>query len=263
MVVLVTSAAGAFAAGVWGHGPHWLAAGGSGLVLGCAGFLTACWSTTDRHGRVGVCLVLGSTFVLPGVAGALGYTPSGSLPAHAGGLAGRPGRRLCFRHRLALAAGLAVTCIAVLGTLPRLMPLLPEPAVVLPCDDRSTSSHAPWHRDPSVFRSDSDQFSVRGIRPSGEPGVDYAFSPERRGRMPWYGYSGAVYEVIDRDGGCVMRVRATRATSTVRITTARRSTSPTGAAGRRIASTSTDSAFAFPALYLKVSQRAQSQSPGL
>jgi hypothetical protein len=53
---------------------------------------------------------------------------------------------------------------------------------------------------------------------AGGSGPAYAFSPERRGRMPWYGYRGAVYEVLDSRGSCLMRVRATQATSTVRIT---------------------------------------------
>lgn len=219
VVVLVASAAAAFASGVWGHGAHWLSAGGSGLVLGCAGFLTARWSTTGPHGRAGVGLVLMATFVLPVVAGALGHAPRGSLPAHAGGFLAGLGVGLASAHGLARSAAVAVTCIAALATLPRLVPLLPDRASVLPCDTRSTSSSRPGTATRLLFRSDSDDFSVRGIGPRGEPGPAHPFSPERRGRMPWYGYSGAVYEVIDRDGGCVMRVRATRATSTVRITT--------------------------------------------
>jgi hypothetical protein len=68
-----------------------------------------------------------------------------------------------------------------------------------------------------LFRSDRSDVAVRWISPTGVPGDKYFFTDDRRGRMPWYGYEGALYEVVDAKGDCVVRARATRWTSTVNI----------------------------------------------
>ncbi|MGQ0432504.1 MAG: rhomboid family intramembrane serine protease [Microthrixaceae bacterium] len=217
VTVFVASAVAAFSAGVLGHGVHWLSAGGSGFVLGCAGYLTARWSRCGQIERVAIVVVLATTFALPAIEFALGEPTRWSLPAHAGGFAAGLFVGIAGSRRAQAAVALAVTVMSVAALLPTFLPLLPGEPHVMKCrgDARSATTGADTR---IMYLSDRDDISIRALSPTGRPVPGYVFSPERRGRMPWYGYSGAVYEVLDSHGTCLMRVRATRATSTVRIT---------------------------------------------
>ena len=214
--VLAASAAAAFAAGVWGHGVHWLSAGGSGFVLGCAGFIVAGWSTASRLARTGAVLVLGATFALPATLSLVGIEPRGSWQAHLGGLvAGAAVGLVSARHRW-LSSG-SVVAVAVASLLPLLVPLLPGPAEVVGCDTSSRSTPERGSDTRLLFVSDRSDVAVRWISRKGEPGEKYSFTSDRRGYMPWYGYQGDLYEVVDRKDRCVMRVRATRSTSEIHV----------------------------------------------
>ena len=216
LAVFAASATAAFAAGTWWHGPQWLVAGGSGLVVGGAGFVAARWSTTSPAARAGAVIVLVATFLVPLAAALLGLPTRGSVPAHLGGLAaglvvgGAPER---WR---AVVAG-AVAAVAVGTVIPLLVPLLPGPADLVSCRAPARSTAARGTPTRLLFLSDRDDVGVRWISPEGEAGDRWLFTDDRRGRMPWYGYEGALYEVVDGQGRCVIRARATRATSAVEI----------------------------------------------
>ena len=213
--VFAASAAAAFAAGVWGHGVHWLSAGGSGLVVGCAGFIVARWPASSRLARTGAVLVLSATFALPAALFLAGIAPRGSLPAHVGGFVAGAAVGAVSARRWLVSGG--VVAIAGVSLLPLLVPLLPAGADVVGCgtSSRSTSDRGPGTR--VLFVSDRNDVGVRWISPKGEPGQTYVFTGDRRGRMPWYAYEGALYEVVDRNDRCLMRVRASHSTSAVHI----------------------------------------------
>lgn len=223
--VFAASAAAAFAAGVWGHGVQWLSAGGSGLVLGCAGFIVTSWSAASRLARTGAVLVLGTTFALPAALSLVGIEPRGSWPAHLGGcVAGAAVGLVSARHRWLTSA--SAVAVAVVSLLPLFVPLLPRPAEVIGCQKSSGSSAERavrrWPRPSGpdtrvLFVTDRSDVAVRWISPKGEPGEKYFFTSDRRGYMPWYSYQGALYEVVDRNDRCLMRVRATRSTSDIHI----------------------------------------------
>lgn len=214
--VFAASAAAALAAGVWGHGVHWLSAGGSGLVLGCAGSIVARWSAASRLARTGALLVLGTTFALPAALSLVGIEPRGSWQAHLGGLvAGAAVGLVSARHRLLSSA--SIVALAVASLLPLLVPLLPGPAELVGCQ---TSSRSAPERGPDtrvLFVTHRSDLAVRWISPKGDPGEKYFFTSDRRGYMPWYAYQGALYEVVDRKDRCVMRVRASGSTSEIHI----------------------------------------------
>ena len=216
LVVFAASAAAAFAAGVWGHGAHWLSAGGSGLVLGSAGFIVGRWSTASRHARVGAAFVLAATFAVPAALSLVGVEPRGSVPAHVGGfVAGVAVGLVPVRHRRLTAA--AVVSLAVGSLLPLLVPLLPGDPAIVGCNATSRSAAARGPETRVLFVTDRSDVAVRWISPKGDPGQKYFFTPDRRGQMPWYAYSGALYEVVDADDHCLQRVRAVRSTSEVHI----------------------------------------------
>lgn len=216
VILFVVSAAAAFAAGVWWHGAHWLSAGGSGLVLGCAGFIAARWATVSRQARVGAALVIAVTFALPAALSLAGIEPRGSVPAHLGGFAAGAVVGLVPARRL-LPTAAAVMTLAVASILPLLMPLFPEEAEVVGCNTDSSSASARGPETRILFVSDRSDVAVRWISPTGEPGDKHFFTGDRRGQMPWYTYEGALYEIVDADDRCLVRARATRSTSTVNI----------------------------------------------
>ena len=215
-LVFAGSAAVAFAAGVWGHGLHWLSAGGSGLVLGCAGFIVARWSCASRLARTGAAVVLGATFVVPAALSIVGVESRGSAPAHVGGfVAGAAIGLVPVRHRGLTAA--AVVTLAVLSLLTAVVPLLPGDAQVVGCGTAARSASARGSETRLLFVSDRTDVAVRWISPAGKPGAKHYFTADRRGRMPWYAYTGALYEVVDSHDRCLLRVRAAQSTSTVHI----------------------------------------------
>ena len=67
----------------------------------------------------------------------------------------------------------------------------------------------------ALFDPQAIDAATGGLAPLGIAGLVIAVT---QGIFSYNGYSGAVYEVIDRNGKCLMFVRATRATSTVRVT---------------------------------------------
>lgn len=214
--VFAASAAAAFAAGVRGHGVQWLSAGGSGLVLGCAGFIVARWPTASRLARTGAVLVLGTTFALPAALSLAGIEPRGSWPAHLGGLVGGAAVGLVSERHRSLSSA-SVVALAVTSLLPLLVPLLPSAAELVGCQTSSTSTPQQGPVTRVLFVTDRSDVAVRWISPKGEPGEKYFFTSDRRGYMPWYGNQGALYEVVDRKDRCVIRVRATRSTSEVHV----------------------------------------------
>lgn len=217
VLVLTTSAAAAFASGVWGHGVHWLSAGGSGLVLGCAGFVTARWRASSRQAKVGAVLVLAATFALPVALAVAGVEPRGSAPAHLGGFVAGVvvGFSSARGHVFRAVAGVAA--ISLGSGLVLLVPLLPGEPDIVSCNDDAVSWSTRGAETRLLFRSSRRDVAVRWISPRATPGNKFIFTGDRRGRMPWYAYEGALYEVVDASDRCLLRARATRWTSAVDI----------------------------------------------
>lgn len=218
--VFFASAVAAFAGGVHGHGVHWLSAGGSGLILGCAGFVTARWATSSRQARVGAAVVLIATFAVPAMLATAGYEPRGSVPAHLGGFVAGVVVGLLWPQRRLLVAVAAVGPLAVGSTVPLLVPLLPGPPEMVGCRSDSASRFARGGETRLTFRSAPSDVAVRWISPTGEPGDKYfstSLPPTVAAGCPGNAYEGAIYEVVDSDDRCVLRARAARQTSAVDI----------------------------------------------
>jgi hypothetical protein len=101
--------------------------------------------------------------------------------------------------------------------LPLLVPLRPGSAEIVGCQATSRSASARGPETRVLFVSERSDVAVRWISPKGDPGKKYFFTTDRRGRMPWYAYTGALYEVVDTNDRCLLRVRAVRSTSEVHI----------------------------------------------
>lgn len=138
------------------------------------------------------------------------------MPAHLGGfVAGAAVGFVPARGRRLTAA--AAVLLAGVSLLPLLVPLLPGRAEIVGCRATSTSASARGPETRVLFVSDRSDVAVRWISPKGDPGEKHFFTPDRRGRMRWYAYTGALYEVVDANDRCLLRVRALRSTSEVYI----------------------------------------------
>jgi hypothetical protein len=218
--VFVASATAAFGAGVFGHGPVWLAAGGSGAVLGFAGFIAARPGQFATGDRVAVVVVLAVTFLPPVLLPLVGVSPPGSLPAHAGGL--MAGVVLGCAAEFWVPAAVVIVSASVVVLAVVAPSHRPRKADVVACAAglRSSPAHIGARtRVMFVNRTDRDAF-VYWINYQGL--VEYGATVRHttsfgRDRLPFYGHDGAVYAVVDAAGSCTQVAVAHIAPETVAI----------------------------------------------